>query len=634
MPTQTSNTTPGAGFQRSQSRTGSAGGPNTSLPQVNFPPDSRRPCFCCYDQAFLVGNHRYEEGVYCHYLEEEKDTAGNITEIPRDDWILSVYKVLHIVRTDSGNEHSYLVEYRAHGENRLRRAVLSQALLLGRAEEALKALRDKGVSVLYSNRNLVRTYLDIQHLRFNPQTPADFWTSVKSVGWAPLPTRFVLPEEIIGKQDGVWFDGKGDVVQYDKAGKLDQWKSEVAAPCSGNDYLLLALSCAFAGPLLEPLNIPGLGLHYFGDSTTGKSTALAVASSTWGSSKYLLSWRMTVNGLEIQAASRSSTLITLDESHMIEAKALDASVYLLLNGVSKARMNKDASAREVARWRVCVLSSGERSIESHLGVAHIDHKVGQGIRIIDVPVTGKFGLFNQLHGSSNGSVFADKLRDAAAKDYGHAGPLFVTKLIDNLPGVSLQAGLTDILNQIDDKDNPLSDQEKRVARSFALIALAGELAIKWGVLPWTMGCVKAAAIAIFKNWRATQPKSARGKEDAQIRERILDFIQTHGGARFSDIDWTPSINKFGGLSEEPIVRDRAGYWEDFGSGRIYLFTNAGLKEATGDQKLTRALRVLEDAAAFTTPKGTKGERAKARRTPDGSQIKLYHIDPEKLELIP
>jgi len=138
---------------------------------------------------------------------------------------------------------------------------------------------------------------------------------------------------------------------------------------------------------------------------------------------------MTVNGLEIQAASRSSTLITLDESHMIEAKALDASVYLLLNGVSKARMNKDASAREVARWRVCVLSSGERSIESHLGVAHIDHKVGQGIRIIDVPVTGKFGLFNQLHGSSNGSVFADKLRDAAAKDYGHAGPLFVTERV-------------------------------------------------------------------------------------------------------------------------------------------------------------------------------------------------------------
>ena len=120
-----------------------------------------------------------------------------------------------------------------------------------------------------------------------------------------------------------------------KQGDLAQWQKEVAAPCSGNNYLLLALSCAFAGPLLEPLNIPGLGIHYFGDSTTGKSTALAAAASAWGSPKFMLSWRTTVNGLEIQAASRSSTVILLDESHMIEAKALDASVYLRSTGYPK-----------------------------------------------------------------------------------------------------------------------------------------------------------------------------------------------------------------------------------------------------------------------------------------------------------
>jgi putative DNA primase/helicase len=268
------------------------------------------------------------------------------------------------------------------------------------------------------------------------------------------------------------------------------------------------LSCAFAGPLLEPLNVSGLGVHYFGDSTTGKSTALAVATSVWDSPKFMLSWRTTVNGLEIQAASRSSTIVTLDESNMIEAKALDASVYLLLNGVSKARMNKDTSARELAHWRICVLASGERSIKAHLGVAHNDHKVGQGIRIIDVPVRGKSGLFDDLHGSSTGSVFADKLRDASAKFYGHPGPLFVQHLINELPRISLPAGVTDIMGRLADKDNPLNPQEVRVARSFALIALAGELAVKWGVMPWAIGCVKDAAVAIFKNWRANQPKSS------------------------------------------------------------------------------------------------------------------------------
>ena len=347
------------------------------------------------------------------------------------------------------------------------------------------------MSITFENVKLVRAYLDRQHFRFSGKTPADFWRSVKSVGWAQVGKQFVLPDEIIGDQTGVWFDGHGDVVQYNKQGDLPQWQENVAKLCSENNYLLLALGCALAGPLLELLNIPGLGVHLYGDSTTGKTTALRVATSVWGSPKFMLSWRTTVNGLEIQAASRSSTLITLDESHMIEPKALDASIYLLLNGGGKSRMNRDASARELWRWFVCVLSSGERSIETHLGTGHIDHKVGQGLRIIDVPVVGKFGLFDDLHDSPNdtqdGSVFANKLREASAEYYGHAGPLFVQHLIDELPKLSLQAGLADVMGLMADQENPLGDQEKRVARAFAVAVLAGELAIKWGILPLSAG---------------------------------------------------------------------------------------------------------------------------------------------------
>ena len=94
---------------------------------------------------------------------------------------------------------------------------------------------------------------------------------------------------------------------------------------------------------------------------------------------------------------------------MIDAKALDAGIYLLANGVSKNRMTRDISTREVARWRVCVLSSGERSIEAHLGAARIDHKVGQGIRIADVPVAG-----GSLHGRGvNGDGVRDGVRGVA-----------------------------------------------------------------------------------------------------------------------------------------------------------------------------------------------------------------------------
>lgn len=115
-------------------------------------------------------------------------------------------KVLHVLRTDAGNGHSYLIEYIPHGETQPRRLVLAQASLLGRGEEAMKELRDLGVTVLREHVDDIRQYLDREHLRFSSQkTPDDFWTSVKVVGWASVGKQFVLPHQIIGQQNGVCY---------------------------------------------------------------------------------------------------------------------------------------------------------------------------------------------------------------------------------------------------------------------------------------------------------------------------------------------------------------------------------------------------------------------------------------------
>ena len=138
----------------------------------------------------------------------------------------------------------------------------------------------------------------------------------------------------------------------------------------------------------------------------------------------------------------------VDESHEVDVKVLDASVYMLLNGTAKARMHKDTSLREIEHWRTCVLSSGERSIETHQTSAKIDHKVGQTVRMVDVPVAmNQYGLFDDIHDARNGADFSDQLRAAAARHYGYAGPLFVEKLIQNYPGLGLPARLADTLTQ-------------------------------------------------------------------------------------------------------------------------------------------------------------------------------------------
>jgi hypothetical protein len=169
-------------------------------PTIVFPSAAKRPTFVCYDEAFFVGNKLYKAGVYYHYYETRRktDEDGDVVEVLVDRWICSVLKAICIVRANAGNEHSYLIEYVAHGERAPRRALLSQALLLGRPEESLKALRDLGVSVLHTNTKAVRAYLDLEHMRFSEERPSDFWRSERTVGWAPAPTCFVLPGETLG----------------------------------------------------------------------------------------------------------------------------------------------------------------------------------------------------------------------------------------------------------------------------------------------------------------------------------------------------------------------------------------------------------------------------------------------------
>jgi putative DNA primase/helicase len=301
---------------------------------------------------------------------------------------------------------------------------------------------------------------------------------------------------------------------------------------------------------------------------------------------------------------------------------------MLLNGTAKARMNKDTSPREIEHWRACVLSSGERSIETHQTTAKIDHKIGQTVRIIDVPVVnGQHGLFTNIHKANNGAEFADALRNAAAKHYGHAGLLFIQKLIDNYASLKLSSGLSALQKAFGEN---LNAQDTRVARSFAAIALAGELAIKWGILPWEEGSAVTAAVEIFNRWKTTQPQSTKSKEHEQILRCLSDFIDAHGNSRFLDINWSPGVNPRTGLEldKDPLVRDQVGYFDDSSDSRIYLFTSGGLREATKGFDFKRVLEALDEARAFAKTGAT--QKTVTTRVPEGGVKDLYHIDPAKL----
>jgi putative DNA primase/helicase len=216
---------------------------------------------------------------------------------------------------------------------------------------------------------------------------------------------------------------------------------------------------------------------------------------------------------------------------MSETKQLGAAIYRLCNGTAKGRLNRDSSPKEIAHWRLSILSCGETSLEAHQIGAGVDHKAGQNVRFCDIPVIGGFGVFDDLHQRTDGAAFSEDLRRAASIYYGTAGPQFIEQLTKHRSTMGLQNRLNEIVASYGQK---LSPQEGRVLRSFSAIALAGELAIEWRILPWCKGSAAKAALDIFEHWRQAQPESATSREHAQILERILDFISEHGSSRFSD----------------------------------------------------------------------------------------------------
>jgi putative DNA primase/helicase len=214
------------------------------------------------DIYFRYGHHAlraaapWRGGVYLHAIDERTNQFIDL-------WILSVLRVIAVTRTYVGKEHGYLLEFVPHGETALRREIMPQSLLVSRGDEFMMSLRSWGVSALFENRNEIRDYLDQEHKKFSAQKPENFWMAVKVVGWHTS-SAFVLPDRVIGDQDGIWFQGSGEGAQYASNGTLEDWKNQVAIYALNNPYLLFAICCGFSGPLLNLLNVIGIGFHFLG----------------------------------------------------------------------------------------------------------------------------------------------------------------------------------------------------------------------------------------------------------------------------------------------------------------------------------------------------------------------------------
>ena len=145
----------------------------------------------------------------------------------------------------------------------------------------------------------------------------------------------------------------------------------------------------------------------------------------WGCQ--LGSWRTTDNASEAAAAGACDTLMLLDEVSQAKASAVDAMAYMLANGCGKARADRTGAARDVASWRILLLSTGETGLADKIAEDGKQARAGQSVRVVDVPAdAGRgFGVFENLHGFADGALLSAHLRLSSEAHSGHAGRAFV-----------------------------------------------------------------------------------------------------------------------------------------------------------------------------------------------------------------
>ncbi|MDR3670145.1 MAG: DUF927 domain-containing protein [Holophaga sp.] len=361
--------------------------------------------------------------------------------------------------------------------------------------------------------------------------------SVERVGWHG--SAFVLPDEAFGEEAGGERAYLAMEVEhaFRVRGSVEGWQREVACHAQGNSRLSFALSCAFAAPMLGRLGMESGGFHFCGQSSKGKTTCIEAAGSVWGGPVYRETWRATANGLEAVALSHCDCLLILDEQGQALPREAGEVAYLLANGMDKVRARKTLDSRPRRRWQTLFLSTGEVTLADKMREEGRTPKAGQDVRMVDIPVTpeGLDQAFECWDGFPSSKALADHLRIATRQHYGASARAFLARLCRLQEKDLLDLERRKVVWARSHLPCGADSQVGRVVDRFALVALAGELAAEWGVVPWHAGNADWSAEVCLQAWLSQRGGIGAG-EHARGLASVIGFIERHGSSRFADWD--------------------------------------------------------------------------------------------------
>ncbi len=456
-------------------------------------------------------------------------------------------------------------------DGEIRECNISQKTLL-KKQETLEMLGDHGFCLsCYSDRLMM-------YLRY--AKPSRRITEVKRIGWINA-KAFICPSFIINKDKDKSFsleDNCKKATGFEEQNTLDEWKGGVCTLCEGNAIPTLSLCAGLSGIVLKQLNLNPIMINLIGRSSIGKTTALYVAASLWGNPKeFIQQWRTTSNALEVIAESYNDCVLILDELGQVSSKDVGNIIYMLGNSKGKSRLNKDSELKENKKWSIAVLSSGEVSISDKITEGGSSVKAGQLVRCIDIDAlrSDQFGVFDTMHDDIEDSAqFSNLLKDETMKYYGVAAKAFIQALID--ASIDLQSLYEEHKRIIMARlGRGIDGQVIRVAETFALLAMVGDLACTFNVFTHRGNELVDLIHGLFEEWLKNRG-TTQSIEEKTVLDCLINSLEANKN-RFDLADGTFKTNSPVWWGIRKIFNDSECYYIASGIFQSEIFKGFNMK---------------------------------------------------------
>lgn len=422
-------------------------------------------------------------------------------------WLCSPVKV--IGRGTDGSEEYVVMSWTCN------RRPVTEAIPLSETGEREGWRRMKAGGLNVTSKASLRAVLGDYIQRFGKTTR---WNVAKTTGWQY--GAYIMPDgEVIGTPSKpVIFCGQSAAAQgYTVKGTPESWRASVARLVAGNPSMVTAIAAAFAAPLLSLVGADGFGIHFYEQSSAGKTTTANAAASIWGSpDRTKLTWYGTALGMLNEAVAHNDGFMSLDEiGQNSRRRDVAESAYALFNGVGKLQGRREGGNREMMRFTTLALSTGETDLESFIREDGGRVNAGQLVRLLSIPLTRA----SCYHTLPDGSAFVEALRNAWQNHHGATGRKWVSWLAEN-PKAAQEAVAAAKKRWKAMLSGKHEEQAGRVADRFAILEAA--LILSLPLTGWEAGDCRGAIEHSFNEWITQYGKGNR--ERVQLVEEVENFL--------------------------------------------------------------------------------------------------------------